>query len=181
MSWFDDVIDYIGIPNAIEKRRCFVLDGCRINFGTLPDPSLVLSVPHLQSPNSPVRKFIEGHERCDLFVVALRDANPIVVFVEAKSGNDRDYRDSEKAVSQLRSSFGIFINVFENAEMSLPFTNLDECDMHATCVMESMRANLGSSITQREFENEFYRETRVPFRYISAEMDIWQEIQRNRR
>ena len=114
MSWFDDVIDYIGIPNAIEKRRCFVLDGCRINFGTLPDPSLVLSVPHLQSPNSPVRKFIEGHERCDLFVVALRDANPIVVFVEAKSGNDRDYRHSEKAVSQLRSSFGIIRTTFSN-------------------------------------------------------------------
>ena len=101
MNWLDKIINFISLPNAIEKRRRFVLDGCRINLESVPDPSLILSVPHLQSPLSPVQPFINGHERCDLFVVAQGIEKPIVILIEAKSGRDRDYKDSEKAVSQL--------------------------------------------------------------------------------
>ena len=176
-DWIDEVIAFIGLPNAVEGRREFVLDGCRIDLRSLPEPSVILSVPHLQGSASPINRCIGGNERCDLVVLAAGQERPTVIFVEAKSGNDRDYRDSEKAVSQLKSSYSIFLDAFDAIDVELPFNDVQECDVRATCVMESIRSNLGASITQRALENEFYRETRVPFRYTPAEADIWQTIQ----
>ncbi len=102
--WLQDIVEFVGMPNAVEERRHFEVDGCTIDLRTLPCPSVIFSVPHLQGRTSPIRSLIGERERCDLVVLAIDDTNPIVLFVEAKSGRDRDYKDSEKAVSQLKSS-----------------------------------------------------------------------------
>ena len=179
MSWLKNIVDFISIPNAIELRRCFVLDHCRIHLESLPDTSLVLSIPHLQGSNSPVQEFIGGKQRCDLLVIIAGEQNQTVMFIEAKSGKDRDFDGSNKAVNQLKSSYLIFLDAFKNTELSLPFNDIGDCELYATCVMESMPAHSGASFTQRKLENDFYKKYRVPLRFVPADQDIWQAIQGN--
>ena len=177
MSWLKDVENRIGFPNAVETQPRFIEDGTAIDFTSLPSPHLVLKIRYLERSRSGVNHFFRGRQRCDLIALVDNPPKITVVLVEAKSGNDSNNEASKSAVAQLGSSLEIMRDSIAECELDLPFDSLASCDAHAVCVMESMRGSRPANATQRGFATQFYRQNRVPLRYLPADQDIWQTIQ----
>ena len=181
MSWLNDVENRIGFPNAVESQTRFIEDQTHIDFTTLPEPNLVLKTRYLERRRSGVRHFFRDRSRCDVVVLIDSQHNTTIILVEAKSGADSNNSASKQALAQLTSSVNIMRDAISECKLDLPFNSLAACESHAVCVMESMRGNRPANATQRRFATRFYRQYRVPLSFVSAEQDIWQEIQRNRR
>ena len=179
MSWIDDVKTRIDFLNAVVSQMQFNEEGTSIDLTSLPGPNLILKVRYLERRQSGVKHFFRERRRCDVVALIASLPKPTMIFIEAKSGIDRNNTDSSESLDQLASSLQIMSDAIDECALDLPFESLMECNCYATCVMESMRADSGANQTQRKFENDFYRKYRVPLRFVPADQDIWQAIQGN--
>ena len=177
MTWFDAVAERIDYPRAVVTPSCFVEDNTTVNLDGLPEPNLVLRVRFLERRQSGLNHLFQERSRCDVVALVDTEPAPTIALIEAKSGNDSNNRDSANAVEQLQSSIAIMRDAVDSCSLDLPFTGLNECEMKAACVMESMRGNRLANETQRRFTGQFYRDNRVPLQFLPAGQDIWQAIQ----
>lgn len=177
MSWLHSIENRINYPRAVVSDLCFVEDKTTINLGSLPNPNLVLRVRYLERRQSGLNHIFQERSRCDVVAFIDSQPKPTIVFIEAKSGNDSNNRDSANALEQLQSSIEIMADTVDDCSLELPFGSLHECEVKSVCVMESMRGNRPANESQRQFTTQFYRQNRISLQYIPAEQDIWRSIQ----
>lgn len=185
MSWLHQIIDRINDEAAIVTNPRFRDCGTRLDLRSLPSPNLVIKVDALLQ-HEVFGNWLHDNDdnelsHCDYIAFSEYASNPVILMIEAKRGDyDINYY-SKHAYNQLLVSYDILSNVIDGCSLSLPYKALREYDVRATCVMEALRGNVSQIREQRSFRIEYYRRTRTPLTYASADKDVWKQIRDNRR